>query len=156
MQKKFLLIVSTVGIVISLTAGAYYVAIFLPQKQKASIEKVRSKLEAKMEQEKAERLKIDEEKQALEDEKQRQANEAQQKADEEAAQAAALKAQQQKTSGAALKKCLDTTEATYKQRINSFLDDCEYPACTATIINTASITFQNIRTKMINECHKKY
>lgn len=62
MQKKILVISSAIGILALLIAGAYYIAIYLPQKQKASIEIVKLELEAKIEQEKTEQLKIEQQK----------------------------------------------------------------------------------------------
>ena len=62
MQKRILLIASAIGVTALFVAGAYYIAIFLPQKQKANMELVRLELETKIEQEKTEQAKIEQEK----------------------------------------------------------------------------------------------
>ena len=50
MEKKIIVAASMVGIVSLFIAGAYYVAVFLPQKQMAEIEKSKLELEARIEQ----------------------------------------------------------------------------------------------------------
>lgn len=59
MQKRIVLTSFVLGIAVLFIAGAYYIAIYLPQKQKASMEVVRLELEARIEQEKTEQAKIE-------------------------------------------------------------------------------------------------
>ena len=75
MQKRILLIAFAIGVVALFIAGAYYIAVFLPQKQKTSMELTKLELEAKIEQEKTEQSKIEQEKQQqLSDEASKQAD----------------------------------------------------------------------------------
>jgi len=116
MSKRILLIASAIGIMILFIAGAYYLAIFLPQKQKAEIEKSRLELEAKIEQEKTDQLRIEQENQIREADKQKMEEEKQQKITDEANQQAELKKKQQSLASATLSKCLANADAVYEER----------------------------------------
>lgn len=153
MQKRILFISLGVATTALFIFGAYYVAVFLPQKQKESIEKVKLELEAKMEKEKLELLKINQEKQVLEDEKQQKADEERQQAEEAALKEAQLKKQQQTATSAALKKCLDDADAEYKKRLEG-LDELVDKYGVSNTISTQLLVLQNRRINSRNECYK--
>jgi FtsZ-interacting cell division protein ZipA len=116
MKKIILLITSAVGIVALFIAGAYYLAVFLPQKQKASMDIVKLELEAKIEQEKTDQLRIEQENQIREADKQKAEEEKQQEIINEANQQAEIKKKQQGVVSAALSKCLANADAVYEER----------------------------------------
>ena len=77
MQKRILLFSSITIILILLFSAIYYMAIYLPRKQKANLNQVKAEMEVKIEQEKTEREKIEQEMQRLEEEKQQKLEEEQ-------------------------------------------------------------------------------
>ena len=145
MQKRILLIASTIGVTALLVAGVYYIAIFLPQKQKANMELVRLELEAKIEQEKTEQAKIEQEKQRLEDEKQA-------KLAEEENKQAEIKAQQQKASSATLSSCLASADATYKKKLDQLVDIADKYG--ERVSETSISILESKRSQSRNECYK--
>jgi hypothetical protein len=145
MQKRILLIASVVSISILFIACAYYVAIFLPQKQKAGMDIVKLELEAKIEQEKTEQAKIEQTKQQLEQDQQA-------KLAEDATKQTEEKAKQQKASSASLSSCLAGADATYKKKLDQLValaDD------NGERVNATSISIlESKRSQTRNECYK--
>jgi actin-like ATPase involved in cell morphogenesis len=156
--KKALLISLVIIALTFLIAGVYYVVIYLPKKQKANIEYVKAEMEARIEQEKSEREKIEQALQRLEEEKQQKLEEEQEKQKqlaEEATKKAIIKAQQQAIASSALQKCLDDAEADYKKtqkEINKDIDEDGASVLTGIVI----LNNKNKRTEAINACNKKY
>jgi len=155
MKKRIALITSVVMIATLFIAGTYYVAIFLPKKQKAEIEKVKSELETKLEQASTEQAKINQENKKLEEEKKMLDDAEQQKNEDDARQAEELKAQQSKQRSASLKKCLDTVEAYYQKKYDDLESDINKYGYTDTFA-IAMLNWKNNKTENINACHKKY
>jgi lipid II:glycine glycyltransferase (peptidoglycan interpeptide bridge formation enzyme) len=152
MQKRILLVASAIGIVALFVAGAYYVAVFLPQKQKAGMDIVKLELEAKIEQEKTEQAKIEQENKIREEDKQKAEEEKQQKITDEANQQAEIKKKQQSAAGAFLSKCLAAADTKYRGKLAQLQDIAEKynsptDSGTLTVINDQ-------RSQARNECYK--
>jgi hypothetical protein len=147
MQKRILFIISIVGITTVFIAGAYYIAIYLPQRQKAVIEMAKLELEAKIEQEKTAQLKIDQENRAIEEDNKRLEEEKQQKLTDEANQQAEAKKKQQSASSTSLSKCLADADAVYTEKASRI----KYPSSNGDSI----ISMLNTnRIQARNECYK--
>lgn len=146
MQKRILLVASALGILLLFFAGAYYIAIHLPQKQKADMELVKLELESKIEQEKTEQLKIEQENQQLENEKQN-------KLTEEIKKQTESKEQQQQIASSSLNKCLDDANTAYSKKIEQLkakVNSGDYTADVLPLINSLETTKNQAR----NECYK--
>ncbi|MFA6193433.1 MAG: hypothetical protein WC726_01020 [Parcubacteria group bacterium] len=160
MQKRILLIASAIAILALFIAGIYYIAIFLPQKQKASVDLVKSEMEEKIEKEKTEREKIEQAMQQLEIEKQQKLEEdqvaqqleeeKQQQLTEEANRKASVKTQQQAIASSALQKCLDAAEADYKKRLKGITGAGADSGSTA----MAVLILQKQRDEALEKCKK--
>lgn len=163
MRKRIILGASAVVILALIVGGVYYVAIFLPKKQKASVDLVKSEMETKIQQEKIEREKIEQDLQQMQIEKQQKLEEEQaaqqleeekqQQLTEEANRKAVVKTQQQATASSALQKCFDAAEADYKKRLKGIEDvGDEYGYSTDTAI--AMLALKNKRDAAIEKCKK--
>lgn len=160
MQKRILLVLSAIIIFALLIAGVYYVAVFLPKKQKASVDLVKSEMEAKIEKEKTEREKIEQAMQQLEIEKQQKLEEEQaaqqleeekqKQLTEEANRKVSIKTQQQVIASSALQKCLDAAEADYKKRLKGITEAGADSSSTA----MAVLILQKQRDDSIAKCKK--
>lgn len=147
MEKRTLLLASTIGFLILFVAGAYYIAIYLPQKQKASMEIVKLELEAKIEQEKTAQLRIDQENKTKEEDQQRAEAEEQQKIIDEASQQAEIKKKQQGTDSTFLSKCLANADAVYSEKASRI----KYPSSNGDSI-LSMLNANRIQAR--NECYK--
>lgn len=152
MQKRILFIIFTIGITTLFIASAYYLAIFLPQKQKAGIEMAKLELEAKIEQEKTEQLKIEQENKIKEEDQQRIDEEKQQKIADDASRQAEIKRKQQSTDNTSLNKCLADADAKYRGKLAQLQNIAEkYNIPTDS--GTLSV-LNDQRSQARNECYK--
>ncbi len=140
MKKGILITVAILGVTSLFIAGAYYIAIYLPQKQQTSMNIVKLELEAKIQQEKTEQLKIDQDNKAKEEEKQ-----ASLKA--EAEKQEATKVQQQRSTSSSISKCLANADASYQEKAAKI----KYPSDNA---NTILSILSSNRIQARNECYK--
>lgn len=132
MQNRILFIASVIVILALIIGGVYYVAVFLPKKQKASVDLVRSEMETKIQQEKIDREKVSQELQQMQTAKQQESDaaeaaqqtdaEQQKKLAIEASQRANTQAQQKAAASATLQKCLDAADADYKKKVAGVKD----------------------------------
>jgi CRISPR/Cas system-associated endonuclease Cas3-HD len=147
MQKRILLLASTIGIAILFIAGAYYIAIYLPQKQKANMDIVKLELESKIEQEKTAQLKIEQENKIKEEEQQKIEQEKQQKIADEASQKAEIQKNQQSINSASISKCLANADAVYSEKVSRI----KYPSTNGDEI-VSMLNANRIQSR--NECYK--
>jgi hypothetical protein len=111
------------GITIITLSVAYYLAIFLPQKQKASIEITKLELEAKIEQEKTEQVKIEQMKSEDEAKKRAELLEEEKRKEELEKKKGEESIQKNNNAGTIKKSCNDSALEKARKRYQDIYDD---------------------------------